>query len=356
MNAQAPAPPLYETISPTLKRLLTVCVMMATIMQALDTTIANVALPYMQGSLSTTQDQINWVLTSYIVAAAIMTSPLGWMATRFGRKKLFIVCTAGFTVASMLCGVAQSIEQMVAFRLLAGRVRRGAGAVEPGGDARHLPAREARLGDGDLGHGRHARPDHGADARRLAHRFLFLALGVLRQPAVRHPDHRGPLGLHERDADPARRAVLLVRLPQPVARHRRAADDARPRRAARLVRIARDRRRGDPRRRRLLFLPRRLPDRAAPVHQRAHLPRLEFLHRAGLHVPGRHHPARHDGAGDALHPEPAGLSRAGERLSARHARHRHVRRDVAGRAAERQGRRAPPDFHRPRPGDGDRSG
>jgi DHA2 family multidrug resistance protein len=74
----------------------------------------------MQGSLSTTQDQINWVLTSYIVAAAIMTSPLGWMATRFGRKKLFIVCTAGFTVASMLCGVAQSIEQMVAFRLLQG--------------------------------------------------------------------------------------------------------------------------------------------------------------------------------------------------------------------------------------------
>ena len=120
MNAQAPAPPLYETISPTLKWLLTVCIMMATIMQALDTTIANVALPYMQGSLSTTQDQINWVLTSYIVAAAIMTSPLGWMATRFGRKKLFIVCTAGFTVASMLCGVALSIEQMVAYRLLQG--------------------------------------------------------------------------------------------------------------------------------------------------------------------------------------------------------------------------------------------
>ena len=94
--------------------------MTATIMQALDTTIANVALPYMQGSLSTTQDQINWVLTSYIVAAAIMTSPLGWMAQRFGRKKLFIVCAAGFTVASMLCGAAQSIEQMVAFRLLQG--------------------------------------------------------------------------------------------------------------------------------------------------------------------------------------------------------------------------------------------
>ena len=107
-------------ISPAQRALLTVCVMMATIMQALDTTIANVALPYMQGSLSTTQDQVNWVLTSYIVAAAIMTSPLGWTAMRFGRKKLFIVCAAGFTVASMLCGIAQTIEQMVAFRLLQG--------------------------------------------------------------------------------------------------------------------------------------------------------------------------------------------------------------------------------------------
>ncbi|MGO9422576.1 MFS transporter, partial [Roseiarcus sp.] len=116
----APAPPLYETIAPPVKWALTVCIMMATVMQALDTTIANVALPYMQGSLATTQDQINWVLTSYIVSAAIMTSPLGWMATRVGRKRLFIVCTAGFTVASMLCGVALSIEQMVAYRLLQG--------------------------------------------------------------------------------------------------------------------------------------------------------------------------------------------------------------------------------------------
>ena len=99
---------------------ITMCVMMATIMQALDTTIANVALPYMQGSLSTTQDQVTWVLTSYIVAAAIMTAPLGWISARFGRKKLFIVCAAGFTLASMLCGIAQGIEEMVLFRLLQG--------------------------------------------------------------------------------------------------------------------------------------------------------------------------------------------------------------------------------------------
>jgi len=100
--------------------MLTACAMSATIMQALDTTIANVALPYMQGSLSASLDQINWVLTSYIVAAAIMTAPIGWLAERFGRKRLFVLCSAGFTVASVLCGLAQNIEEMVAFRLLQG--------------------------------------------------------------------------------------------------------------------------------------------------------------------------------------------------------------------------------------------
>jgi DHA2 family multidrug resistance protein len=106
---------------PGLRRnMVTICAMTATIMQALDTTIANVALPYMQGTLSTSQDQINWVLTSYIVAAAIMTAPVGWIANRFGRKRIFIVCSAGFTIASVLCGLAQDINQMVLFRLLQG--------------------------------------------------------------------------------------------------------------------------------------------------------------------------------------------------------------------------------------------
>src|SRR5271170_6454180 len=99
---------------------LTVCVMLATIMQALDTTIANVALPYMQGSVSASQDQIDWVLTSYIVAAAIMTPPTGWLAGRFGLKRLFLVSIAGFTIASMLCGMAQSLVQIVLFRVLQG--------------------------------------------------------------------------------------------------------------------------------------------------------------------------------------------------------------------------------------------
>ncbi len=100
--------------------MVTICAMTATIMQALDTTIANVALPYMQGSLSASQDQINWVLTSYIVAAAIMTAPVGWIANRFGRKRIFILCSAGFTAASVMCGLAQDITQIVLFRLLQG--------------------------------------------------------------------------------------------------------------------------------------------------------------------------------------------------------------------------------------------
>ncbi len=100
--------------------LLTMLVMTATLMQIVDSTIANVALPYMQGSLSTTTSQITWVLTSYVIVSAIMTASVGWMAQRFGRKNLFIGSLVGFTLASMLCGAAQSLEQMVVFRILQG--------------------------------------------------------------------------------------------------------------------------------------------------------------------------------------------------------------------------------------------
>ena len=99
---------------------ITAAAMLAMLMQTLDSTIANVALPYMQGSMAASADEITWVLTSYVIAAAIMTAPVGWMARRFGRKKLIIGSLAGFTLASMLCGAAQSLEQLVAFRLVQG--------------------------------------------------------------------------------------------------------------------------------------------------------------------------------------------------------------------------------------------
>ena len=102
------------------KGLITVSIMLATIMQALDTTIANVALPHMQGSLQSSQDQISWVLTSYIVAAAIATPLTGWLCGHWGRRKVFLAAVVGFTVASALCGMAQNLAQIVLARLLQG--------------------------------------------------------------------------------------------------------------------------------------------------------------------------------------------------------------------------------------------
>ena len=218
--------------------MVTVCAMSATIMQALDTTIANVALPYMQGSLSASLDQINWVLTSYIVASAIMTAPIGWVADRFGRKRLFIVCAAGFTFASLLCGLAQNIEQMVVFRLLQGMF--GAALV---------PLSQAVMLD-----------TYSAQERGSA--MAIWGIGVMLGPIMgptlgawltdNYSWHwvfliNLPIGIvtvlglmvfmQETEAQ-ARHALRLVRLHRARHRHRLAATDARPRRAARLVRLA----------------------------------------------------------------------------------------------------------------------
>ncbi|WP_237154696.1 DHA2 family efflux MFS transporter permease subunit [Oryzibacter oryziterrae] len=102
------------------KGLITLSIMLATIMQVLDTTIANVALPSMQGNLGAAQDTITWVLTSYIVASAIMMPMTGWLSDHMGRNRLFLACVGGFTLASMLCGLATSLTEMVFFRLLQG--------------------------------------------------------------------------------------------------------------------------------------------------------------------------------------------------------------------------------------------
>jgi MFS transporter, DHA2 family, multidrug resistance protein len=113
VNSNAPAPVVN-------RGWITISIMLATFMQGVDTTIANVALPHMQGSMSASQDQIAWVVTSYIVAAAIMTPLTGWLANRFGIKYVFLISVAGFTLASALCGAATSLAQLVVFRLLQG--------------------------------------------------------------------------------------------------------------------------------------------------------------------------------------------------------------------------------------------
>jgi MFS transporter, DHA2 family, multidrug resistance protein len=114
----ASAPPGYGR--PEHRGMIALTVMSATILTAIDSTVANVALPHMQGSLSATQDQMTWALTSYIIASAVMTPLSGWIAERFGRKPLFLYSVIGFTLASALCGMAQSLPQVVAFRLLQG--------------------------------------------------------------------------------------------------------------------------------------------------------------------------------------------------------------------------------------------
>jgi DHA2 family multidrug resistance protein len=100
--------------------MITLSIMLATIMQTLDSTIANVALPHMQGTLSASQDQIAWVLTAYIVASAIATPLTGWLCDRFGQKYIFLASISGFTVASALCGMSNSLAEIVLARLLQG--------------------------------------------------------------------------------------------------------------------------------------------------------------------------------------------------------------------------------------------
>jgi DHA2 family multidrug resistance protein len=106
--------------TPINRRMITISIMLATIIQALDGTIANVALPHMQGSLSASQDQITWVLTSFIVAAAIATPLNGWLVDRFGLKKVFLMSVAGFTAASVLCGISATLAEIVIARMLQG--------------------------------------------------------------------------------------------------------------------------------------------------------------------------------------------------------------------------------------------
>jgi DHA2 family multidrug resistance protein len=116
----APAAASQPTLVVKNKGLLTAAIMLAMVMQVLDTTIANVALPHMRASLSASQDEISWVLTSYIVAAAIATPLSGWLADRLTRRNLLLIGVSGFTVASLLCGIATSLPEMVMFRVAQG--------------------------------------------------------------------------------------------------------------------------------------------------------------------------------------------------------------------------------------------
>ena len=118
--------------SPSIPRsipwLVAVAVMFATFMEVLDTTVVNVSLPHIAGSLSATIDESTWVLTSYLVANAIVLPMTGWLARTFGRKRLLMASVTGFTIASLLCGLAPNLPLLVIFRLIQGAT---GGAMQP---------------------------------------------------------------------------------------------------------------------------------------------------------------------------------------------------------------------------------
>ena len=329
--------------------MVTICAMTATIMQALDTTIANVALPYMQGTLSASQDQINWVLTSYIVAAAIMTAPVGWIANRFGRKRIFIICSAGFTIASVMCGLAQDITQMVLFRLLQGVF--GAALV---------PLSQAVMLDSYALHER---------AKAMAIWGMGVMMGPIMGPSLgawlteTYSWHwvffvNLPFGIFTVLGlmifmDETKKAIELrfdwFGFTALAIAHRRAAARARPRRAARLAGIQRDHRRVHHLGRRLLLFPGAFADDATAVHPVRAVQGQEFRRRLRVH--GR------DGAGAVLdHGAVVAVPAERDRLSHHHRRPsageprlRHLRGDDAGRPHDALHRGADADHLGPQP-------
>src|SRR5471032_410736 len=106
--------------SPVNPWIITIAVMLATFMEVLDTTVVNVSIPHIAGNLSSTYEEGTWVVTSYLVANAIILPMAGWLATYFGRRRMLLVCVAGFSLASLLCGMATSLPQLIVFRVLQG--------------------------------------------------------------------------------------------------------------------------------------------------------------------------------------------------------------------------------------------
>ena len=160
-------------------------VTLATFMEVLDTSIANVALPHIAGSVGASQDEATWVLTSYLVSSAVILPISGWLSDRFGRKRFYLSCVVMFTACSMLCGLAPTLPFLIIARVLQGARRRRPRAVRAGHPRRHLPRRKARPGLRRLRHGGRRRARHRPHAGRLDHRQLQLALDLLHQCAHR---------------------------------------------------------------------------------------------------------------------------------------------------------------------------
>ena len=158
--------------------IIAITVTLATFMEVLDTSIANVALPHIAGSLSAGQDESTWVLTSYLVSNAIVLPLSGWLSSIMGRKNFYMSCVALFTISSFLCGLAPEPGSAHHLPRAAGRRRRRAAAQRAGHPGRYVSACEARHGFRRLRHRRGHRSRHRSHARRLDHRQLHLALDL----------------------------------------------------------------------------------------------------------------------------------------------------------------------------------
>ena len=188
-------------------------VTIATFMEVLDTSIANVALPHIAGSLSASVDESTWVLTSYLVANAVVLPLSAWISDRVGRKRFYMTCVLLFTVSSFFCGLSQSLPMLIFFRVLQGIGGGGLAPSEQAILADTFPPVDARGGLRHVRNGRGARARHRPHARRLHYRPLFVALDLLHQYPGRNslvvPDlhhgggpsaHRGNEGAFPRQA------------------------------------------------------------------------------------------------------------------------------------------------------------
>ncbi len=239
----APSPPSGPWRPRANPWLIGVVVALAAFMEVLDTSIANVALPYIAGSLGATNDQSTWVLTSYLAANAIVLPISGWFAGTFGRKRFFMICLMIFTVSSVLCGLAPSLGGDYPVSGSAGRRRRRAATHGAGHSGGYVPAGEARPGIRALRrHRRHCADDR-ADFGRLDHGQLQLALDLLHQRAGGRADAVADLPAGRRPAvgeartRRGRQAGLYRHRPAQFGR-RMSASDARQGTGRRLVRIA----------------------------------------------------------------------------------------------------------------------
>ena len=191
--------PLTQGVNPWL---VTVSVMLPTFMEVLDTAIASVALPYIAGSLSASNSEATWVLTSYLVANAVILPASNWFARRFGRKQFLLTCVVIFTVASFFCGAAPSLAVILLARVLQGA---GGGALQPLSQSillESFPVAEALAGHGRLRPRHRCRAGARPHPRRLAHRYVQLALRVLHQHPGRHSGR-----LHDRAGSSTTRRI-----------------------------------------------------------------------------------------------------------------------------------------------------